>query len=171
MQELPSETLKLILGLRKENGLEATEAAARKDMGKARWATVETPRYRRAGRSPIFVSGKYLSSAGRDPITGEPDGQAASSMPSGRVPHGSKGKIDELAFYKLLHEKGYSVKHTVNSLTGATEKELPSVLAQIDLHFSAITANATGVHVTQTTPQVQVAMSLETFLELAGIKP
>lgn len=171
MQQIPSQTLELILELRKENGLEVSAAALEKDLKKARWSLEQAPRYRRAGRSPIFISGKFLSSNGRDPVTGEPEDPAASPAPSAVLPVRTKGKIDELALYKLLHEQGFPVKYTVNSLTGATEKQLPLPLAQIGMQFSAIPASATGVHVTQTTPQIQVAMPLEDFLKFAAITP
>lgn len=172
MQDIPPETLKTILDLRRENGLEATEAAARKDMSKAKWQLTAAPRYRQAGRSPLFISGKYLSSTGKDPITGESDEATSSQpVPTGRPSTASRGKIDELMFFKVLHGKGFQVKHTTNSLTGETEKGLPPQLSKLNLQFSAIPSSATGIHVTQTTPQIQVSMSLDKFLEIAALKP
>lgn len=180
MAKIPSETLKQILELRSENGLEATEAAVYADLekSKAKWVLEETPRYRRAGRSPLFLSGKYLSSYGTDPATGEKDTKAKSASAkkesSGTVTSVGGGrtapKIDETAFYKVLHGKGFPVKISQNLLTGELETQIPPTIAKLELQFTNISANATGVHVTQTSPQIQVAMPLDKFLELAGIK-
>src|ERR1700710_1155486 len=105
MDTIPADTLKTVLDLRKENGLEATEAALRADLtkSKAKWSLVETPRYRRAGRSPLYISGKYLSSAGKDPATGEADSPADKSQSAKRSTFVGSGKeVDETAFYKVL---------------------------------------------------------------------
>ena len=97
MSKIPADTLKVILELRAENGLDATEESVYADLAKskAKWTLEETPRYRRAGRSPLYVSGKYLSSYGTDPATGEADGgngkkpKAASTPPAGVMPRPS----------------------------------------------------------------------------------
>jgi len=180
MAKIPSDTLKHILELRTENGLEATEAAVYADLekSKAKWVLVETPRYRRAERSPLFLSGKYLSSYGTDPTTGEKDAKAATASAkkegSGTATSVRGGKtapkIDETAFYKVLHGKGFRVKISQNLLTGELETQIPSSISKLDLQFASIPANSTGVHVTQTTPQIQVAMPLDKFLEFSGIK-
>ena len=176
--DIPAETLKTILALRKENGLEATEAALLTDLekSKAKWTLVETPRYRRAGRSPVFISGKYLTAARIDPATGEADGaeKEAIAKSGNRVGNGRPTaptqKIDETAFYRALHGKGFAVKISQDLLTGEVETQLPAEITKLGLQFGAIPQSAKTVHVTQTSPQVQVSMSLETFLELAGIK-
>lgn len=48
--------------------------------------------------------------------------------------------------------------------------KVPASITNLDLQFSSIGSNALGVHVIQTSPQIQVAMPLDRFLELAGIK-
>jgi hypothetical protein len=180
MSKIPVETLKVILSLRSENGLEASEGAVYADLekSKAKWVLEETPRYRRAGRSPLYLTGKYLSSYGIDPATGEKDAKAVTS--SGKKSGGGTvtsvdggkaiQKIDETAFYKVLHGKGFAVKISKNLLTGELETQIPSAISKLELLFGAIPGNATGVHVTQTSPQIQVAMPLDKFLEISGIK-
>lgn len=176
MPSIPASTLKEILALRSENGLEATEEALQADLtkSKAKWTLEETPRYRRAGRSPLYVSGKYLTAFGTCPATGEADGKEkkakASSAVAGRNST-SSSKIDETAFYKVLHGKGFGVKISQNLLTGELETHVPAAISKLGLKFSAAPANATDVHVSQTSPQVQITLTLDKFLELAGIKP
>jgi len=175
MSKIPADTLKAILELRSENGLVATEEAVYADLAKAKakWVLEETPRYRRAGRSPLYVSGKYLSSYGTDPATGEADGGNGKKPKAASTPRASapvNGKVDETAFYKVLHGKGFPVKISQNLLTGEVETQLPPAISKLELQFGAIPGNASGVHVTQTSPQIQVAMPLDRFLELAGIK-
>ena len=80
-------------------------------------------------------------------------------------------RIDEAAFYKVLHGKGFPVKISQDLLTGEIETSVPESITKLGLQFSAIPANASGIHVTQTSPQIQVAMPLEKFLEIAGIRP
>lgn len=177
MAKIPTDTLQVILDLRKEHGLEATEEAVYADLekSKAKWMLVETPRYRRAGRSPIWVSGKYLSSYGTDPASGEADGKTKKEPKARKAAADSGGwvgnsKIDETAFYKVLHGKGFAVKISQNLLTGELETQIPPAISKLELQFGTIPANASAIHITQTSPQIQVAMPLEKFLELAGIK-
>lgn len=179
MSKIPADTLKVILELRAENGLDATEEAVYADLAKskAKWTLEETPRYRRAGRSPLYVSGKYLSSYGTDPATGEKDGKeskkpAAEGGRGGRtgIGNGAPVNVDETAFYKVLHGKGFAVKISQNLLTGELETQIPPAISKLELQFGAIPGNASGIHITQTSPQIQIAMPLDKFLELAGIK-
>lgn len=174
MSDIPAATLKEILALREENGLEATEAALYSDLAKskAKWVLEETPRYRKAGRSPLYISGKYLSSYGTDPATGEPDaGGKKVKAPTAPKANAELGKkIDETAFYKVLHGKGFAIKMSQNLLTGELETQIPPSIAKLELKFGSIPANADGIHISQTSPQIQVAMPLDKFLELAGIK-
>jgi hypothetical protein len=175
MSKIPADTLKAILDLRAENGLDATEEAVYADLAKskAKWTLEETPRYRRAGRSPLYVSGKYLSSYGSDPATGEADvgnGKKPKVASTPRAAAPVNGKVDETAFYKVLHGKGFPVKISQNLLTGELETQIPPAISKLELQFGAIPGNASGVHITQTSPQIQVAMPLDKFLELAGIK-
>ncbi|MCW1925251.1 hypothetical protein OKA05_22010 [Luteolibacter arcticus] len=179
METIPSDTLAKILELRQANGLEATEAAVYADLekSKCKWTLTDTPRYRRAGASPLWVSGKYLSSYGTCPASGEAD-QGRGGVPKAPRAVGPKppvapntSKIDEAAFYKVLHGKGFPVKISQNLLTGEIETQIPDSISKLELQFSMIPANASGVHITQTSPQIQVAMPLEKFLEIAGIRP
>ena len=177
MDKIPSDTLEKVLELRKKNGLEATEAAVYADLekSKCKWTLSETPRYRRAGASPIWVSGKYLSSYGTCPATGESDEKGSRSPKAAktgapRVPAPAAGKLEESVFYKVLHGKGFPVKITQDLLTGEIQTQIPESIKKLDLQFGAIPGNASGIHVTQTSPQIQVAMPLDKFLELAGIR-
>lgn len=177
METIPSETLSRILELRRANGLEATEAAVYADLekSKCKWTLSDTPRYRRAGASPLWVSGKYLSSYGTCPASGEADqgrGKAAPAKPAAPKPATAQvaSKVDESVFYKVLHGKGFAVKITQDLLTGEIQTQIPEPIRKLELQFGAIPGNASGIHVTQTSPQIQVAMPLDKFLELAGIR-
>lgn len=180
MESIPSATLSRILELRRANGLDATEAAVYADLekSKCKWTLTDTPRYRRAGASPLWVSGKYLSSYGTCPASGEADqGRGKAGIP--REPKASApktsalpvaSKVDESVFYKVLHGKGFAVKITQDLLTGEIQTQIPEPIRKLELQFGAIPGNASGIHVTQTSPQIQVAMPLDKFLELAGIR-
>jgi hypothetical protein len=182
--EIPADTLKEILALRKENGLDATESAAKAALDTVKWVLTETPRYRKAGRSPIYLPGKYLTAKSVDPVTGEVDSQAAvkagqksssggqggTVVGNGRAA-GKDQKVDETQFYRVLHGKGFAVKITQDILTGELESQVPPSIEKLGLQFGSIPANAEGIYVTQTSPQIQVSMPLDKFLEIAGIKP
>lgn len=179
METIPSETLSKILELRQSNGLEATEAAVYADLekSKCKWTLSDTPRYRRAGASPLWVSGKYLSSYGTCPASGEADqgrGKVVPRVAKTSVPKPASApvasKVDEAVFYKVLHGKGFAVKITQDLLTGEIQTQIPEPIRKLELQFGAIPGNASGIHVTQTSPQIQVAMPLDKFLELAGIR-
>jgi hypothetical protein len=180
METIPSETLSRILELRRANGLEATEAAVYADLekSKCKWTLTDTPRYRRAGASPLWVSGKYLSSYGTCPASGEADqGRGKPGIPREPKAFAPKpaaavvpSKVDESVFYKVLHGKGFAVKITQDLLSGEIQTQIPEPIRKLELQFGAIPGNASGIHVTQTSPQIQVAMPLDKFLELAGIR-
>lgn len=180
MQQIPSDILAKIIELRAANGLEATEAAVYADLekSKCKWTLSDTPRYRRAGASPLWVSGKYLSSYGTCPASGEADAGRGGKPPRAARAQASAAsagsavvaKVDEGAFYKVLHGKGFPVKITQDLLTGEIQTQLPDAIRKLELKFGAIPANASGIHVTQTSPQIQIAMPLDRFLELAGIR-
>lgn len=178
MDKIPSDTLARVLELRTENGLEASEAAVYADLekSKCKWTLNDTPRYRKAGRSPIFISGKYLSSYGTDPATGEKDEKGGKKAPKStsstpRVSSAaSSSKVDEAVFYKVLHGKGFQVKITQDLLSGEIQTQIPETVKKLDLQFGSIPSNASSIYVTQTSPQIQVSMTLDKFLELAGIR-
>ncbi|MFT4177244.1 MAG: hypothetical protein QM627_11385 [Luteolibacter sp.] len=175
MATIPADTLKAILNLRAENGLEADEASVYRDLETVKWTLNETPRYRRAGRSPVYLSGKYLTANGVDPVTGEKESNGpakkAKAAASAKSSPKYESKLDESAFYRVLHAKGFSIKVSQDLITGAVETQLPESIKRLGLQFDEIPGNATGVYVTQTSPQIQVAMSLDKFLEIAGIRP
>jgi hypothetical protein len=103
--------------------------------------------------------GKALKAQGtRTPITVKP-----LTTPS---------EISETAFVKVIAGKGFKYVHLVNTLTGEVVKEEKDPkIEKLDLQFSAIPRNSDGaIHVTQTSPEIQITMNLEKFLELAGIK-
>lgn len=177
MDKIPSDTLAQVLELRKKNGLEATEAAVYADLekSKCKWTLKDTPRYRRAGESPIWVSGKYLSSYGTCPASGEADEKGSKTPKAARASSfkavaPASGKVDESVFYKVLYGKGFPVKITQDLLSGEIQTQIPDSIKKLDLQFGSIPANASAIHVIQTSPQIQVAMPLDKFLELAGIR-
>ena len=164
--------------MRLANGLEATESAVYADLekSKCKWTLTDTPRYRRAGASPLWISGKYLSSYGTCPASGEADqgrGKVTVARTSAPKPVAAPvmSKVDESVFYKVLHGKGFAVKITQDLLSGEIQTQIPEPIRKLELQFGAIPGNASGIHITQTSPQIQVAMPLDKFLELAGIRP
>lgn len=170
MSQISSENLSKVLELRKKNGLEATEAAANADLeaSKASWTEKDTPRYRRAGESPIYISGKYLTKTGVCPATGERETGHQAKSPKEQ----SARTISEEVFYKILHHKGFKISITKDLITQEIRTDIPTNLKNLNLKFAEIPKNAeAGVYVTQTTPQIQVSMNLDTFLEMAGLRP
>lgn len=178
MDKIPSDTLAQVLELRKKNGLEATEAAVYADLekSKCKWTLKDTPRYRKAGDSPIWVSGKYLSSYGTCPASGEADEKgskfpkAARGAVTAKSSSSVTSKVDESVFYKVLHGKGFPVKITQDLLTGEIQTQIPDSIKKLELQFGSLPSNASAIYVTQTSPQIQVAMPLEKFLEIAGVR-
>ncbi|MFT3990345.1 MAG: hypothetical protein QM680_02940 [Luteolibacter sp.] len=174
MATLPADTLKAVLNLREANGLEADEASVYRDLETVKWTLDETPRYRRAGRSPIYLSGKYLTANGVDPVTGEKEvngpAKKVKTAASSKAAQKYESKLDESAFYRVLHAKGFPIKVSQDLITGAVETQLPENIKKLNLQFDEIPSNATGVYVTQTSPQIQIALSLDKFLEIAGIR-
>jgi uncharacterized OB-fold protein len=79
---------------------------------------------------------------------------------------------DEDSFIKAMVELGFKYIRHVDSLTGEIVKsEDDPKIEALGLRFSQIPLIAENVHITQTKPQIQIAMSLEKFFELVGIKP
>lgn len=171
--DIPNDVLKKILELRKNNGLEATEAAMIADLtkSKAKWTLMETARYRRAGRSPLFISGRYLSSVGIDPATGERDSVIAPAKRAAGAQSGPETAVDAKSFYRDLHERGFAVQMKQDLLSNKLEIQVPAAISKLALQFGRIGDKVEGIHVIKTAPQIQVAMSLDKFLEIAGIKP
>lgn len=182
MLNIPEPTLSRILELRTQNGLKATREALEASLtaAKCKWTLEDTPRYRLAGESPIYISGKYLTQAGVCPATGEKDG-GRTARPAGvkTVKTVRPVKVEtsaiatansEEAFFRVLHAKGFGIKISRDLLTGEINKEVPRSIAELGLVFSPIPVRTDSFHVIQTSPQIQVAMSLDKFLELAKIK-
>lgn len=180
MLNIPEPILSKILELRTKNGLEATPEALEASIAaaKCKWTLEDTPRYRTAGESPIYISGKYLTQAGVCPATGEKDSGRTSKPATAKAPKAARSEDaaagtanSEEAFFRVLHAKGYGIKISKDLLTGEISKEVPRAIADLELVFSQIPVRTDSVHVTQTSPQIQVAMSLDKFLEIAKIKP
>lgn len=80
--------------------------------------------------------------------------------------------IDEKAFIRVCAGKGFKFVRMINDLTGELVKEeTDPKIDKLALKFAGIPSNADGIYITQTSPQVQVSMSFDRFLEVAGIKP
>ncbi|MES2439561.1 MAG: hypothetical protein V4584_10865 [Verrucomicrobiota bacterium] len=71
-----------------------------------------------------------------------------------------------------MAERGFKYIRHLDGITGelVREEDDPKI-EKLDLQFANIPKSTTGIHVIQTSPQIQVAMSLDKFLELTGIKP
>jgi len=174
MDNIPAATIEAALKLRAANGLEATKEALLADLEKsgASWKLEETLRYRKAGESPFYISGRYLTANGIDPATGEKDGKEPkpAKRNAGKAEE-ANGKVNEEAFLRVLHGKGFAVKVSKNLLTGEIEREVPQAIEKLGLRFGSAPARTEEIHVSQTSPQIQVTLALDKFLELAGIKP
>lgn len=180
MQNIPSDTLAKILELRTKNGLTATAEAVEADLAnaKCKWTLVDTPRYRRAGDSPIYISGKYLTAEGTCPATGETDAGRTSKPVTPRAPKAATtsteapaSTVDEGAFYRVLHGKGFKIRISKDLITGEIQQEVPESIARLNLKFGNPPQHGEGVYVTRTSPQIQVSMTLDQLLELARLVP
>lgn len=170
-------TLEKILELRKKNGLVATEQALQADLNRAgtKYTLEPTPRYRAAGESPLFIAGKYLTKHGVCPATGEPDQAGKRPQVAAKKPASvSGGSINQEEFVKVLAGRGYNFVRLVNSITGQlVEERTDPKIEKFNLQFQPIPARGDheAVYVTQTSPQIQVSMTLDRFLQLTGTKP
>ena len=103
----------------------------------------------------------------RDCLVGESTGRSRSPGLQKRVQ-----RNDESQFVKELVARGFKFVRHMDSLTGEIVKsEDDPKIEALGLRFSTIPLITEDVHVIQTSPQVQVAMPLDKFLELTGIKP
>ena len=167
--------MKQMLALRKKNGLAPTQEALFADVAAARtkYTLKETARYRRAGDSPLYVAGKYLTAHnGVCPATGERESQRADT--TSNVTPNSEPTISQDAFVKVLAGKGFQFTRLVNTITGEIVKEESDPkIARLNLAYQSIPQNADHdkIYVQRTTPQIQVSMTLDRFLEIAGLKP
>ena len=76
-----------------------------------------------------------------------------------------------VAFHAYATQKMAEIRITKDLLTGEIREEVPAKIGALGLKFGAVPTHADTVYVTRTSPQIQVAMSLDKFLELAGVKP
>lgn len=91
---------------------------------------------------------------------------------SGITRNGRVRKIEVSIFVREMAERGFKYIRHVDGITGKlVRNEDDPQIEKLDLQFEAIPRTADGIHVTQTSPQIQVSMSLDKFLELTGIKP
>lgn len=177
MADISGAILDQVLEIRKKNGLEPTKEAVLADLtaSKAKWTVSETPRYRTAGTSPIWISGKYLTKTGVCPATGEKEeGRAPAPAVAKRAKAVTETApaVDATAFYRVLHGKGFKVSLLRDEITGELREEVPAAISALKLKFGAIPAlGEDAVYVTQTTPQIQVSMTLDKLLQLTGTKP
>ena len=173
--DIPEDAMEKILELRKKNGLVPTAEAVIEDItaAKTKFTLKETPRYRRAGDSPLYIAGKYLTShRGVCPATGEREASRG-DFASASTSSAKEQVISEDAFVKVLAGKGFKFTRLVNTITGEVVKEESDPkIARLNLAYQPIPNNAdhSKVYVQRTTPQIQVSMTLDRFLELAGIK-
>jgi hypothetical protein len=169
-------TLEKVLELRKKNGLEASERALQADLDRAgtKYSLEPKPRYRAAGESPVFIAGKYLTKYGVCPATGESDQPQGKRQPAKKPAAVGGSSISEEECIKVLAGKGFNFVRLVNSITGQlVEERKDPKIEKLNFQYSPIAARADHevVYVTQTTPQIQVSMTLDRFLQLTGTKP
>lgn len=76
---------------------------------------------------------------------------------------------------KVLAGKGFKFTRLVNSLTGeVVEEKSDPKFKEVNFVYRDIPTSRAEhdcIYVIQTSPQIQVAMTLEKFLKVAGIKP
>jgi hypothetical protein len=98
--------------------------------------------------------------------------KAARPTPRATSTNTPAATIDQVQFIKVMIGKGWKYEKMVNAFTDEVIKEtVPPQIEKLGLKFEAIPKNADGVYITQTNQQIQVAMPLDKFLEIAGLKP
>ena len=82
-------------------------------------------------------------------------------------------KIDANALIKVLAARGFKFMRLRNELTGEiVREESDPKIDGLHLKYAPIPTNApNGIYVIQTSNQIQFAMNLDTFLEVAKLKP
>lgn len=100
------------------------------------------------------------------------------TLSTGGYKRGTKGTSrvrpnDASVFVREMAERGFKYVRHLDGITGElVKKEDDPQIEKLGLQFGAIPKSETdGIYITQTSPQIQVAMSWDKFLELAGIKP
>ena len=80
--------------------------------------------------------------------------------------------VEESVFVREMAALGFKYIRHFDGLTGEQVKcEDDAQIKKLGLEFGPLPSIAEDVHITQTSPQVQISMSMEKFLELAGITP
>lgn len=80
--------------------------------------------------------------------------------------------INRDAVLKVLAGKGFKISRLVDTITGEIhEEKIDPKIEALGLQFKAVGQHIDAIHVTQTTPQIQVTLTLEKLLDLARIKP
>lgn len=101
--------------------------------------------------------------------------KASGGASAPEAPPAGESVISEEALIKVLAAKGFKFTRLVNALTGeVVEEKTDPKIDKLNLVYRAIPtsrADSVAVYVTQTSPQIQVAMTLDKLLELAGIRP
>lgn len=164
-----------VMELRAKNGLSTAEADLIADLAKVRVSEDPYPRMRKAGNSPLFVMGKSITANGmKCPITGELDTtERPVAKPSTRGARKSSEVTSEAdskeKFYRVLHNRGYAIRVSKDLITGEVREEIPANLAEMNFKFQTPGSNIEGVYISQVSPQIQVTMNLDKFLELARL--
>lgn len=92
---------------------------------------------------------------------------------AGKSFRNTRGKfVEEAVFTREMAERGFHYVKLINGHTGEViQNESDPKIEALGLEFGVIPSSADAIYVIQTSPQVQIAMSLDKFLELTGIKP
>ena len=102
----------------------------------------------------------------------DPNAAPAKKAATKQVANAPAASIDQMQFIRVMIGKGWKYEKSVNAYTDEVIKEtVPPQIEKLGLKFEAVPKNAEGIYVTQTSPQIQVSMPLDKFLEIAGLKP
>ncbi|MGA0845337.1 MAG: hypothetical protein ACO3RV_02260 [Luteolibacter sp.] len=97
------------------------------------------------------------------------------TSPKGSKSGGLPTQIDERQFMKVLAGRGFKYRKLINDLTGEViEESKDERIEALNLKFEAIPASGaehSAIYVTQTSPSIQVSMTLDRLLEMARVKP
>jgi len=99
--------------------------------------------------------------------------EAEAAARKAATPQVNEVKIDANALIKVLAARGFKFMRLRNELTGEiVREESDPKIDGLHLKYAPIPTNApNGIYVIQTSNQIQFAMNLDTFLEVAKLKP
>ena len=99
--------------------------------------------------------------------------EAEAAVHKAVTPQMNEVKIDANALIKVLAARGFKFMRLRNELTGEiVREESDPKIDGLHLKYAPIPTNApNGIYVIQTSNQIQFAMNLDTFLEVAKLKP